>query len=202
MSIEKLFYRKQLLNLLKRRATKRNDSTRHSDRNVKAVGLEEIAFIRSKLSGIPHALIGGQAISSYIKPRSTLDVDFLINPGDVDAAVKALGGVNATPLTIGGVSVKVGNIDVDLIAPDTSWVGEAISSASGGLISKPYLVITKLWASRGEQDDADIIGLVKTMSSKEIKSTKDLISTHMPDQIDDFDQMVEISKITGAHKES
>ena len=63
------------------------------------------------------------------------------------------GGRVSNSLSIGGVAMNVNGVEIDLIAMDTPWAEDAIrtagSSPHGRLVSKPYLVLMKLWASRG-----------------------------------------------------
>ena len=44
--------------------------------NVRSVAKQVSVFLKSK--GVPHAIIGGIAVSTYSPPRTTEDVDFMI----------------------------------------------------------------------------------------------------------------------------
>ena len=41
-------------------------------------------------AGVPYALAGGLAVSIYTTPRATEDIDLLIDPADLDRAVRTL----------------------------------------------------------------------------------------------------------------
>jgi len=99
------------------------------------------------------------------------------------------------PLTIGGMSMSVQGVPVDLVAPVAMWVQEALQDVQNYTLSKPYLVLTKLWASRGEQDDADVIALLRASGHGELDIIRGVIQRHLPDQVDDLEQMIEISRM-------
>lgn len=61
--------------------------------------------------------------------------------------------------------------------------------------SKPYLVLTKLWAGRGEQDDTDIISILRVMTPEDKAKTAELVRRHIGEDIEDFDQMIAISEM-------
>jgi hypothetical protein len=144
-----------------------------------------------------YALIGGHAVTIHGHPRTTEDIDILVRPADVARIVAALAASTPHPLAIGGVSVKVKGVAVDVVAPAYRWVGPAIEAAGdspyGRVISKPYLVLMKLWAARGEQDDTDILYVLKQMGPRERQVTRSLVRRHLPADVDDLDSMLALS---------
>lgn len=194
--------RKAWLTLLERRNKKyeRKSLANKLDKILsRPVPLEALAIIDDVLKDVPLAIIGGHAVTIHGQPRLTSDIDILINPSNVSNAVKRLNGTNVKPLHIGGVTFNSHGIDVDLIAPNKPWLSTAISSANetqyGRIVSKPFLVLTKLWSSRGEQDDTDIIGVIRNMSEEEIIQTRKLIKKHLPNDVDDLEQFINMKAL-------
>ena len=163
------------------------------------VPLEALSKIERDLKGIPHAIIGGHAVTIHGQPRLTSDVDVLIDPSHVDAAIEQLDGTIIKPLSIGGMAINSNGIDVDLVAPHKAWLSSAIAGANatkyGYIISKPYLVLTKLWSSRGEQDDTDVIGVIRNMNDEEITQTRKLIGRYLSNEVDDLEQFIKMKEI-------
>lgn len=156
-------------------------------------------IVTSKLKGIPYAVIGGHAVTILGYPRLTRDIDIMTTPEYVDDIVKALRGKDPTPISIGGMSVKVDGSIVDIVAPDRPWVAPAISNAldtkHGKVISLPYIIVAKMDASRGPQDDTDMLELLKTADHKQIQRAKQLVREYLPNDIEDLKQMILISQL-------
>ena len=158
---------------------------------------ESIDDLSIHLSGIPYAVIGGQAAITYGSPRTTADIDYLILPRDLERAQLALGGQNVTALSIGGVSMMVDGVIVDLITIDQPWAEDAINSASGPnrLVSRPYLVLMKLWSSRGADEDMYMAHVIRGMSGEELEATRKLVVKYLPNDIDDLDSLIKLSRL-------
>ena len=203
--------RLKFLNFLKQRQSKyvrkitlREQLDKIMDRQiVMTESVEEI--IKQPLQGIKYAIIGGHAINIHGTNRMTQDIDILINPTDWEQVVSRLGG-EITQLQsprpdrpINAISVNSGRAIIDLIWIDQPWAEEAlaqaISTRHGNVISKPYLVLTKLWAGRGEQDDTDIISILRVMTPEDKAKTAELVRRHIGEDIEDFDQMIAISEM-------
>ena len=152
------------------------------------------------LVGVGYALIGGHAVTIHGHPRTTEDIDLLARPEDVGRISEMLGGMRARPLAIGGLSIKVRGIPVDIVAPRQPWVAGAVDSAIrtryGKVISKPYLVLTKLWAGRGEQDDTDILYVLRAMNAREKEQTRTLILHYLPNEAEDLESMLALAALS------
>ena len=161
------------------------------------VPIESVLSVTEALTGIAHAVIGGHAVAIHGVPRMTEDVDILIASRDVDRAVRALGGMPRKPLAIGGWSLRVRGTPVDLVAPDEPWVDGAIEQAVrtpyGRVIGRPHLIVMKLWAMRGEQDDTDAISLLRVMDQGERRAARELVERYLPAEAEDFDSMARIA---------
>jgi len=153
---------------------------------------------------VDYALIGGHAITAHTTPRTTSDVDLLVRPSDWETVKQLLGAKRswslALPKPLVGIGLDVDGKDVDLVWADTPWAEEALATAKkiniGGpvrVISRPYLVLTKLYASRGEQDDIDVIMLLRVMSDDERIEAIDLVRRFLPSQLTDLKQMIAIA---------
>lgn len=193
--------RQKLFNLYKSRSAKHNPARKaSSDYLSKVVKTSAVSDFTSKMTGIPYAIIGGHAIVIHGSPRTTQDVDLLVMPADLQRAQKALGGTSSGPLTVGGVAMSVNGTEVDLVAPPVPWVAdairEAIDSEYGKVVSKPYLVLMKLWASRGAQEDLDMMYMLKAMTPEERKKTIQLVRKHLPNDVEDLKNMIQYSKYT------
>ncbi len=158
------------------------------------------AILRA-LSDLEYAMIGGHAVTLRGHPRTTEDIDILARAEDVRPIVTALGGVRPRPRAIGGVSIKVKGVPVDIVAPQQPWVGPAIDSAQrtryGTVISAPFLVLTKMWAMRGEQDDTDVLYVLRRMSPRDRRRTRALVSRYLPNEIGDLDSMLALAGARG-----
>ncbi len=121
----------------------------------------------------------------------------MVRAEEADDVAAALGGEMIGPLAIGGTSVRAKGVTVDLVAPDRPWVEDALATARqspyGKVVSKPFLVLMKLCAMRGEQDDTDVIYVLKKMTPRERRETRALVSRHLPSERDDFDLMVRLA---------
>ncbi len=58
------------------------------------------------------------------------------------------------------------------------------------MISAPYLVITKLWDSRGSQDETDVLGVLKKMTDADLNVTRELIKRYLPNDADDLETLI------------
>ena len=168
--------------------------------------LEGLVGGRLDPHGIEYGIFGGHAVTIHGHPRMTHDIDLLAKPKDWDTIVKLLGGQEVNKLDIprpsrpiDGVTFESGQAHIDLIWINQPWATDALrqtmASKFGKVIDRPWLVLTKLWSSRGEQDDTDIIQVIKGMDAAQVILTKKLVAKYFQADIDDFDQMVEIAKL-------
>jgi hypothetical protein len=202
MSTQRKAARQTFLEYLKRREQKRG-SIAEADASSKRANLlahkfvvmENIGSVLQSLA-VPHAVIGGHAVTFHGRPRMTDDVDVLVWPQDVETAVAQLRLEQVSPLRTGGCSgLSPEGVRIDLVAPpNLPWIGAAISQAiqtpHGPMVSAPFLVITKLWDSRGSQDETDILGVLKRMTDVDLDATRQLVSQYLPNDADDLESLI------------
>jgi hypothetical protein len=190
-------YRKIFLELARNRGPKYKGSLKFKDILESKLLTESIFDILKNIKS-PYAIIGGHAVAIHGYPRLTDDLDILVNNQDINKIMKDLKLIYIGPLNIGGITAKTkfGTI-IDLVSLNKSWVSDAINSARktkyGMVVSRPYLMLLKMEASRDIQDDTDITKILKLMNDKEIIDSKNLIKEYLPDMIDDFNKMIELS---------
>ena len=134
---------------------------------------QEIVGVLSARS-IDHAVVGALALAIHGVPRATTDIDLLVRPEDVPAALEAVAqvgfDVRALPMRFrDGMEVRrVSRIDgadlltLDLILVDGNleevWRSRSDVATSSGtvrVITRDALIQMKAWAAR-PQDVADI----------------------------------------------
>jgi hypothetical protein len=126
----------------------------------------------------------------------TDDIDILVLPDDVQTAVNQLHLQQIAPLRTGGSSgLTPEGLRIDTVSPPNQpWLGAAISQAvntpHGRMIGAPFLVITKLWDSRGSQDETDVLGVLKRMSDADLEATRALVRVHLPNDVDDLESLI------------
>lgn len=189
------------LEYLKRRERKRsplmetNDATKRENLLAhRFVIVENIGTALQALM-IPYVIIGGHAVTFHGRPRMTDDIDILVSGTDLQTAVTQLNLQQISPLRTGGYSgVTENGMRIDVVAPDQRWVMPAITHAVrtsyGPMVSAPFLVITKLWDSRGSQDETDALGVLKKMSDAELNITRQLVKQYLPNDVDDIESLI------------
>lgn len=163
--------------------------------NRKFVLLENISELLAPLGGIPYAIIGGHAVAVHGYPRMTQDIDVLVDDAHLQDSVNALQLQDQHPVTIGGVAGTLPDgTEIDIVSPGEPWVEEAIDSAvetsHGRVVSRPFLILTKLWASRGTIDDTDMLQVLKNMPDEEIDHTRQIVSRYLPNEVEDLESMI------------
>lgn len=153
--------------------------------------------IGSALQGltIPHAIIGGHAVTFHGRARMTDDVDVLVAPENLQNAINQLQLQQVPPLRTGGYSgVTPAGLRIDIVSPNQPWVTPAIANtvttAYGPMVSGPYLVISKLWDSRGSQDETDVLGVLGRMSDADLNAARQLIARFLPNDVDDLESLI------------
>lgn len=137
---------------------------------------EETMALLSALdaASVEHALAGGVALAVHGAPRATTDVDLLVRPQALEAALQVAAArgftLRALPmrfndgLEIQRVTKVAGDesltLDLLLVNPnlDPVWTGRVRLATEGGgiwVVSREGLIQMKAWAGR-EQDLADI----------------------------------------------
>jgi hypothetical protein len=198
--------RKKAFNLMKVRAERANKETARPKTGSGVKKVIKLASVKDVLAPltVPYALIGGHAVSILGHQRTTSDIDVLVAPHDMEEAAEALesqGAQRGNPLSIGGISLTMpGGTEVDIVSPDEPWVSDAISASTGSpygqVVTRPWLVLMKMWASRGLQEDTDMVYMIKAMPDEEKEETRRLFGQWLPSDIDDLEQMVELSQYT------
>lgn len=193
--------RHTFLEFLKRRAPKYQgfgDSSLKCENilNKNVVLLESLGQQLAPLDGIPHAIIGGHAVVFHGHPRTTQDIDVLVTNQHLEAAAQALQLQNQRPIQIiGGIAGTLPDgTEIDLVSPDEPWVNDAVASAvnspHGKMVSKPFLVLLKLRASRGAQDDTDMLYTLKNMTDEEIDVARQVVAEYLPNDTEDLESMI------------
>lgn len=58
------------------------------------------------------------------------------------------------------------------------------------MVSGPYLVISKLWDSRGSQDETDVLGVLGRMGDAELNATRRFVARFLPNDVDDLESLI------------
>jgi len=143
---------------------------------------EELEAVLSALEAahLPYALCGGLALAVYGRPRATVDIDLLVEPGSLDAALLALHplgfDVAALPMAFAGGAVEIRRVSKvdsdadDLLSVDLLLVTPALSAVWEGrrtvrwegrslpVVSREGLIALKeLRGSGQDRDDIEIL---------------------------------------------
>jgi hypothetical protein len=102
-----------------------------------------------------------------------------------------------SPLRTGGYGgVTPDGMRIDVVAPDQRWVAPAIAQAvrtpHGPMVGAPFLVVTKLWDSRGSQDETDVLGVLGRMTDAELDVTRRLVREYLPNDVDDLESLIAV----------
>lgn len=186
--------RKTFLEFIKARSPKYTTDEEFVSGKGNIVLSENVANIVQNIQ-VPYAIIGGFALVHHGYNRTTSDVDILVNPSDLEKAKNSLDFKSMSPITIGGVSLELKDgTAVDLLAPQQKWVSNAIKSAiitpMGKVVSAPYLILMKLWASRGGKEDVDMLQVLKKMKPEDVSKTKLLVKKYLPNEVEDLESLI------------
>jgi hypothetical protein len=189
------------LDYLKRREQKRSPLAETND-TVKRDNLLGHRFVIVETIGsalqaltVPYAIIGGHAVTFHGRPRMTDDIDILVSTQDAQTAIGQLALQQVSPLRTGGYSgLTPDGMRIDVVAPNQQWVAPAVAqpirTPHGPMVSAPFLVITKLWDSRGSQDETDVLGVLKRMTDADLNVTRQLVSQYLPNDVDDLEVLI------------
>ena len=144
--------------------------------------LEELKKLSLKLyqAGIDYALCGGLAIAIYAKPRATLDIDIMIDPGYLSETKKVAQELGFTmisaPIEFQGGAVKIHRLtkidkdsgehlvlDLLIVTPETkkAWDDHLTVEWEGNplkVVSPKGLILLKSFRSSGQdQDDIEYL---------------------------------------------
>ena len=161
--------------------------------SVKEVALKVSKHLKER--NVPHAVIGGMAVSAYSPPRMTKDVDFLVPSSALDA-IRELGDAKPLADSVDGMTVPVDDIDVDFIFMPPGMPKEALSdgpSVDGIPVLRPEaLVLMKMNAPRAK-DHADVIEMIKA-GVLDLDKVRAYIKKHEPDVLEDFESNVMLAE--------
>jgi hypothetical protein len=201
MDAQRKTARLTFLEYLKRREQKRQPLA-ESDDTVKRDNLLAHRFVIMetvesvlRILMVPYAVIGGHAVTFHGRPRMTDDIDILVSPQDAQTAITQLDLRQVSPLRTGGYSgTTPDGMCIDVVAPDQRWVAPAIAQAvrtpHGPMVVAPFLVLTKLWDSRGSQDETDVLGVLKRMTDADLDVTRRLVRQYLPNDVDDLESLI------------
>ena len=160
-------------------------------------------LLNDYLGDVPFAVVGGIATRLYMQERATLDVDALVSPmhlGSAEAALETAGATKVGSLTKGGSSWRLPDgSSLDVLAPDSSWTEEAVTSAVSGpddlpYVRLPFLVLMKLVSGR-LQDLADISRMLGAADEQSLRETRDVVLRYRPQDAEDLESMVRLGKL-------
>lgn len=125
----------------------------------------------------------------------TDDVDVLVAPENLQNAIRQLQLQQVAPFRTGGYTgITPAGLRIDLVSPNQPWVESAIanpiSTPHGPMVSGPNLVISKLWDSRGSQDETDVLGVLGRMGDAELNATRQLVARFLPNDVDDLESLI------------
>ncbi len=188
---------------LKRRQQKRqplaetvNETKRQKLLAHRFVVMEHISAALQGLN-VPYAIIGGHAVTFHGRPRMTDDIDILVASEDRQNAITHLQLQKLSPLRTGGYSgVTPAGLRIGVVSPSQPWFEPAIANAvptpHGPMVRGPFLVITKLWDSRGSRDETDVLGVLGRMGDDELNVTRQLVGQYLPNEVDDLESLISV----------
>jgi hypothetical protein len=153
----------------------------------------EVASIKLREAGIPHALAGGLAVGAHGYPRTTDDVDFLV--GD-EAFVKHAGGLVTLKLPLIAVgSVRVDFVSIDESKGETEQLRAAVedppTSERIPIVPLTVLVYMKLKANR-QKDLTDLVELLKR-GKVEVDEIDTYLARHAADLVPRWERTKEVA---------
>lgn len=161
--------------------------------SVKSVAKQVSDHLNSR--GVPHALVGGMAVSAYQPPRMTEDVDFLV-PDSSISVIEELGETEPLAPPVEGVTVKVGGVDVDFIFMPDEMPEETLESGpkiDGISVLRPEaLILMKMHAPRAK-DHADVIEMIKA-GLIDLDAVRKYFKKYDPSMLDDLESNIMIAE--------
>jgi hypothetical protein len=152
-----------------------------------------------------YVVVCGIAAAYYQPARFTEDIDLMVlaeASTTVEQALRQAGWTQLGIISFGGSSWQSPNGElIDLLhAPDQSWVSAALdfpikTPEDLPVIDLPYLLILKLAATRAV-DISDIVGMLQQANELEKQRIRQIIATHRPDLLEDFEQFEAIAQLS------
>jgi hypothetical protein len=177
------------------------------ERQITMKWWQEVVLLLQK-NGLTTAVAGGVGANSYMPPRQTSGLDLVVTISDLDKAALVLkkaawnfiGMINLEH-GLEGTGWKQGHNELGLLGLPGIWGQEALNEAQENFlvaklptISLNYLVIMKLISARA-QDSADIIRMLGAAPETEIEIVRQTVSRWLPNDQEDFEQMVLFGKL-------
>jgi hypothetical protein len=137
--------------------------------------------------------------------RATRDLDALIPAADGREAGRRLreaGWEETGRLTIGGSAwLSPEGVRLDVVECSEPWCREAIAEAQANrdqqglpVLPLPYLVLTKLRASRG-RDVGDLTQMLGLADEAERNEVREAVARHAPEDLEDLEALIELGKL-------
>jgi hypothetical protein len=197
-------FRYQFLSIVKRRIKPANGSD-YKYLLLQTQTQMKIYFdLSSILKGIQWAVVGGVATRNYIPERETKDLDILIDKDSFTEVKQRLmqNGctyINQLYIVHGEVWKLPDGTELDILAPDEEWVGEALQNTQKDpqgfpVVTLPYLTLMKLLAGRS-QDIADITRMLGIATEDVIAETSKVIKKYYPDAMEDLKSIIQLGRL-------
>jgi len=166
---------------------------------VKGAARHVSDFLESR--GVPHAVIGGMAVSAYSPPRMTEDVDFLV-PESALSIIQEMGPTSALAESVDGVTLQVGDVTVDFIFMPEDMPEETLEGGpkiDGIPVLRPEaLMLMKMHAPR-IKDNADVIEMIKA-GLIDMDRLRKYVERHDPSMLDDLESNVSMAEFEKSAK--
>jgi hypothetical protein len=143
----------------------------------------------SPIAGLPYVMVGGGAMSAHGLRSSGGDTDVLMMSDVAEQAMEALSAAGwVVTRTAGGFQAAKGAENADFLTEHAMMLGaelgpegvsEAIGSSSGHVMSKPWLLVTKIMASR-DKDLPDMSLLMSGMSPRDVSRARAIARNYAP----------------------
>ena len=167
------------------------------------------ADVELALSEIPHAVIGGVAVNSYMAPRHTKDLDVGVLIAELPLAegrLEAAGWVRIGPTQptdpdLSGWAWRgPSRHEVDLFGLAHAWAQRAIAevevSEGTGLptLGAEYLVLMKITVGR-TSDLADLTRLLGARGGDELERIRRVVREFQPDDLADVERLIRLGQM-------
>jgi len=161
--------------------------------DVKGAARQVSEFLESH--GVPHAVIGGMAVSAYSPPRMTQDVDFLV-PESALSTIQEMGETSPLAESVDGVTLDVGGITVDFIFMPEDMPEETLEGGpkiEGIPVLRPEaLMLMKMHAPR-VKDNADVIEMIKA-GLIDVGRLRKYVERNDPSMLDDLESNIAMAE--------
>ncbi len=174
-----------------------------SIQTLRARTWRQTVFNLSSIVSVPFVVVGGVATRLYAPERTTDDLDVLVMADDAPQLYRELTaagcqGVGALP--VGGSEWRLTDgTTLNVRESDTEWAREAVQSPVAGpdglpVICLPYLVLMKMYASRGI-DIGDLTRMLGGADDETLHGVRDVVSRHMSDAREDLEILISLGRL-------